>query len=269
MSHENIKKVEKMLDLGGGISIWRVHLDALREQDKNARVMPLEKFERLTANIGKDKRLESLPLVTPVKNQADNDEFLIISGHHRVRAARSAGLQFIYVMSLDENLSHDQIRAKQLAHNALSGFDNLDVLAELYKEIEDVNEKLASGITDMDLQIDAPILHAGDIEVNFDFETLSILFMPKQANRFDEILSTIEPESKIYLADKADFERMKTQIQEVSKRENIRNMSAIMARILDIVEKYHKDTPAPVEAEEDKENKKDDGRNKTKKADTD
>jgi len=264
MAHENIEKVEKMLDLGDGISIWKVHLDALREQDKNARVMSLEKFERLTSNIGKDKRLESLPLVTPVKNQADNNEFLIISGHHRVRAARAAGMQFIHVMSLDEELTHDQIRAKQLAHNALAGFDNPDVLAELYAEIEDVNEKLASGITDMDLEIEAPVMHADDIEVDFDFETLSILFMPKQATRFDEILSTIEPESKLYLADKADFERIKAQIQEISKRENVRNMSAIMARMLDIVEKYHNDTPFVVAPEEIKSNKKDGGKTNTK-----
>lgn len=256
MAHENIDKVEKIAELGNNISLWRVHLDAIREQDKNARVMPLEKFDRLTANIAKDHRLESLPLVTPIKNQAGNPEFLLISGHHRTRAARAAGVQFIHVLSLDEELTHDQIRAKQLAHNALSGYDDPDVLAELYAEIQNMDEKLASGLTDLDFQIEAPTINSGDVEVNFDFEVLSILFMPKQARRFEEILSTIDQESTIYLADKADFERMKAQIQEISKRENVRNMSAIMARMLDIVEQYHKQYPAPVVAEENKPEKK-------------
>ena len=252
MAHENVSKVEKLLDLGNNISIWKVHLDALREQDKNARVMPLEKFERLASNIGKDKRLESLPLVTPVKNQGGNNEFLIISGHHRVRASRSAGLQFVHVMSIDEELTHDQIRAKQLAHNALAGFDNPEVLSELYKEIDDVNEKLASGITESDFNLDVPNFKSDDIEVNFDFEILNILFMPKQASRFDEVLSLLEPEAKLYLADKEDFERMKNQIQEISKRENVRNMSAIMSRMLDICEQYHDKFPAPKVVEKPK-----------------
>ena len=263
MAHENLKKIEKLMDLGNNISIWRVHLDAIREQDKNARVMPLEKFERLSANIGKDKRLESLPLCTPFKNQGGNDEFLLISGHHRTRAARAAGLTTIPIMVLDENLTHDQIRAKQLAHNALAGYDNPEVLAELYKEIEDVNEKLASGLTDIDFEIEAPNITSNDVEIHFDFELLNILFMPKQANRFDEILAIIDPSAKLYLADKADFERMKNQIQEISRRENVRNISAIMARMLDIVENYHKEHPFV--AKEEKEN----GKNKNKKGKTD
>ena len=183
MAHENINKVERVLDLGNGMSIWKVHLDALREQDKNARVMPLEKFERLTANIGGDKRLESLPLVTPKKNQADNPEFLIISGHHRIRAARSAQMEFIYVLSIDEELTHSQIRAKQLAHNALAGYDNPEVLAELYNEIDDVSEKLASGVTDSDIELEAPTVSSDDIDVNFNFEIINILFLPKQVKR--------------------------------------------------------------------------------------
>lgn len=246
MAHENIQKVEKLLDLGNNVVIYRVHLDALREQDKNARVMALEKFERLTANIQKDARLESLPLCTPKQNQAGNNEFLIISGHHRVRAARSAGLQFIPIMVLEEELTPDQIKSKQLAHNALAGYDNMDVLTEIYKEIEDVNEKMASGLTELDFQIDAPNVPVDDIEVNFDFELLNVLFMPKQAKRFDEILALIEPSAKLYLADKKDFERLAAQIQEISKRDNIRNISAIMARMIDIVEQYHKEFP-PIE----------------------
>lgn len=240
MAHENIKRVEKLLDLGNGISIWKVHLDAVREQDKNARVMPLEKFERLTANIAKDKRLESLPLVTPIINQGGNSEFLTISGHHRLRAARSAGMEFVYVMSLDKELSHDQIRAKQLAHNSLSGYDDPIILQELYSEIEDINAKLESGIFDSDLNVEMPSIPADDLKFDFDYELLQILFLPKQKEEFEEILKLMETDAEIYLADKADFERMKEQMIKISKNENIRNTSAIMAKMVDIVEEHYK-----------------------------
>ncbi len=243
MIHENRQKVEKLLDLENGISIWRVHLDALREQDKNARIMPLEKFERLTANMKKDSRLESLPLVTPVKN--GHNEFAIISGHHRTRAARAAGIQFIHVMSINDELTNDQIVSKQLAHNALDGYDNNEVLSELYNEIQDINEKIASGLSDMDVKIEAPSIGNDDIAVGFDFEFLNIMFIEKQSKHFDEVLSLIEPEAKLYLADYKDFDRVKNTIQEISKRDDIRNIAAIMARMLDIVEKYHSDTPLP------------------------
>ena len=119
-------------------------------------------------------------------------------------------------------------------------------------KLKNMDEKLASGLTDTDFQIEAPAINSGDVEVNFDFEVLSILFMPKQARRFEEIISTIAPESTIYLADKADFERMKEQTKKFLKEKNVRNMSAIMARILDIVEQYHKQYPAQVVAEEKK-----------------
>ena len=260
---DNRKKVEKLLDLGDGSSLWRVHLDALHEQDKNARVMPLEKFDRLTANIAKDKRLESFPLVTPSTSQGGSAEFSIISGHHRVRAARAAGLQFIPVISLDQPLTKDEIISKQLAHNALSGYDNVQILAELYNEMESINEKLASGVAETDFQIEVPSISADDIEVHFDFELLNILFMPKQAQRFDEILGIIDPSAKLYLADKADFDRMKNAIQEISKRDNVRNISAILARMLDIVEEYH--TAHPYTPPEEKKPEKKQKEKKSKK----
>jgi hypothetical protein len=253
----NRERVEKLLDLGNGLSIWKVHLDALHEQDKNARVMPLEKFDRLVANIGKDKRLESLPLVTPSVSQGGHKEFKIISGHHRTRAARSAGIEYIHVMSIDEELTENEIKSKQLAHNALSGYDDPEILAEIYNSIDDLSAKLASGVSDTDFEIEVPKVSSDDIEVSFDFELLNILFLPKQANRFDEVLKLIEPTAKLYLANLEDFERMKNAIQEISKRENVRNISAIMARMLDIVEHYHAQTPFTPPEEKQKKKPKD------------
>lgn len=240
MAHENISKVEKLLDFSNGTSIWRVHIDACREQDKNARVMPLEKFDRLTHNIAKDKRLESLPLVTPIVNEAGNKEFLIISGHHRIRGARAAGLEFVPVFSIDEELTRDQIRAKQLAHNALSGYDDHATLAEIYAEIEDINAKLESGIFDKDLDFEMPSVRADDLQLDFDYEILQVLFLPKYKEKFEEVLKRLENDAEVYLADKADFERMKNEMITISKSENIRNVSAIMAKMVDIVGEYYR-----------------------------
>ena len=52
----------KVLELGNGLELWKVHPSTLREQDVNARSMSKPMFERLSLTIARDKRLESLPL---------------------------------------------------------------------------------------------------------------------------------------------------------------------------------------------------------------
>lgn len=228
--------------MGNSIAIWKVGVDLLREQDKNARVMSPDKFERMKGTIAEGKRLESLPLCVIKKNVAGNEEFHIISGHHRTRAARAAGLREVFVMVLEEDLTHDQIRAKQLAHNALTGYDDPVLLAELYAEINDINAKLESGILDGELDMDLPPIRADDVMFDFDFEMLQILFLPKQKEKFDEVLGLLDKDATPYLADKADFERLRNVLAEMSGRENIRNVSALFARMLDIVEAHYQTT---------------------------
>jgi len=244
---KEIKKTEKLLDLGNGMAIWKVHLDALRERDKNARIMSKDTFERLSKNIENDKRLESLPLCT--FNKEREGEFLILSGHHRTRAARAAGLQTIYILVIEEELTKDEIVAKQLAHNALVGYDDQQILTELYAEINDVNARLESGLTDIDLQTDFPSVSTYDIGVSLDYEALYILFLPSQVQKLEEILGGLEPEARKYIADKADFERMKESALEISKRKNIRNIAAIMSVMLNIVEEYLEKNPPEEEAD--------------------
>lgn len=231
---------EKVLNMGNGMSIWKVSVDLLREQDKNARVMSPDKFDRLTENIKRDKRLESLPLCVLSRNEAGNEEFHILSGHHRTRAARAAGMREVFVMVIEEELSRDQIRAKQLAHNALSGYDDPLLLQELYSEITDIDAKIASGILNGELDFDMPSLQADDITFDFDYEMLQILFLPKQKEKFDEVVGLLEKDADVYIADKADFERLRDQMVDISQRENIRNASAIMARMIAIVEQHYK-----------------------------
>ena len=226
--------------MGNGIAVWKVDVDLLREQDKNARVMSPDKFERMKGTIAEGGRLESLPLCVIQKNTAGNEEFHIISGHHRTRAARAAGLRKVFVMVIEEELTHDQIRAKQLAHNALTGYDDPVLLAELFSEIQSVEAKLESGIFDGDIDFELPSIRADDIVFDFDYEMLQILFLPKQKEKFDEVLNLLKKDAEVYLADKADFEKLRGVLAEMSGRENIRNVSALFAKMLDIVEAHYK-----------------------------
>ena len=112
MAKTDIPAPEKKFQLSENMSLWSVHLDSLRERDINARVMEEDKFKRLAENIKDSSELESLPLVTPVPGR---DEFYIISGHHRTRAARQANVMVIYVLCVDRELSRAEATVAEIA----------------------------------------------------------------------------------------------------------------------------------------------------------
>ena len=242
MAHENVAKKERVLDLGDGRAIWKAHLDALREQDRNARVMSAPKFERLVENVRKEKGLESLPLCLLQTNQGGNEELAIISGHHRCRAARAAGLTEIFVLVIERELSRDEVVAKQLAHNALAGEDDPQVLAQLYAEIESIDAKLESGILDDELTFDIKSVPVDEVALAAEHELLFVMFLPRQYARFEQALAALEPSAQVLLADYADFDRFKEAAQKVAKRDNVRNTAAILARMTDaVLERYSDD----------------------------
>lgn len=141
---------EKILDLGNGLELWKVTPSALREQDVNARSMSKVMFERLSQTIARDKRLESLPLCAKRERGLE-----IISGHHRVRAATAAGISDLFAIVDTIGLSRSQIAAKQLAHNAIQGQDNDQLLAEIYQQIKDAESKLEAFV---DAKLDVELL---------------------------------------------------------------------------------------------------------------
>lgn len=245
MAHPNMEKREKIAELGQGLSIWLVHLDTIREQDRNARIMSMEKFTRLTENIKKDQRLESLPLTYNPDPANVETYFELVSGHHRMRAARKAGLQEVYVLNEERERSRSEIVAKQLAHNALNGRDDEHMLAELYKAIEDVEAKIASGVTDADLKLTESTVAVDDVFFDLSYEQLNILFLPRDFQRFEQVLAKLEDGARVYLADKADFERFKAEAHAVNRRFRVVNTSAVMAKMLDLLEAH---LSLPVEA---------------------
>ena len=132
---------EKIYDMGTGLIIAKVQIDKVREQDINARIMKKEMQDQLTANIKNRGQLESLPLL------AEKDGVLeIVSGHHRIKSARAAGMKEIIAIIDVSGLSRSKIASKQLAHNAISGFDDPSVLREICKMLDDVDDMLESFI---------------------------------------------------------------------------------------------------------------------------
>lgn len=234
------KQYEKLMDIyDGSISIYKVNVNWLKEQDKNARVMDPEKFDRLSANMKKGGRLESMPYCHMEESENGVFDFRIISGHHRVRAARHAGIEELVVMVENKDISRDEIISKQLSHNSLSGKDDDQLLKELFDEIENLDLKLDSGIKDEEFKkIDTNVDYK-PVKLDMDFEVVNLLFLKKDYKNYEQLLQTLDKDAKVEVVDHEQFEPFKAMIQKVFKHEDVSNATAAFVRIIDIVKSHY------------------------------
>lgn len=224
---------EKMLDLGRGLEIWRVDIDELKEQDINARSMPKPMFDRLTATIKNDERLEALPFCALTENGLE-----IVSGHHRTRAYRAAGLRDLFAIVDVTGLSRDKIKAKQLAHNSIQGEDNEQIVQQIYQSIQDADVKLEAFI-DHKLDVDVPKIKIDDIIVDIKYRTVLLTFLPSEQEFFEEIAKDINlTYDQIYLAELEKFEDFKKIINRVSEEYDIRSMATALNKMTEITAEY-------------------------------
>ena len=176
VAEEQKAKYEIIYDMGTELYIAKVQLAELKEQDINARIMKNEMQDQLTANIKNRGQLESLPLIALMGEKLE-----IISGHHRVKSAREAGLKEIIVILDKSGLTRSKAASKQLAHNAISGFDDESTLREIVKLMDNVDDMMESYIGKEILE--EPLEQFDKLNtpaVQFDFKTIAFAFLPNR-----------------------------------------------------------------------------------------
>jgi hypothetical protein len=225
---------ERLLELGDGLEIWRIAPMRLREQDRNARVMSPQQFAALVRNIAKRKALESLPLVHKV-----GDEFFIISGHHRVRAAIQAELPALLVLVETRPLTRSEVVAKQLSHNAIAGHDDPAMLRQLLAEIQDIDALVESAVDKAAIEkLTAVKVTVPDVKVDYDWKTLIFTFLPTQVEDLEALCDQVKGHDVIGVVDAAIYERFVTAMRKLGKADNIRSIGALVYRMMQITEEY-------------------------------
>ena len=214
-------------DMGAGLLIVKVQLDRVVEQDVNARIMKNEMQDQLTANIAKRGQLESLPLLAEIGNKIK-----IISGHHRIKSARQAGMKEIYAILDVSGLTRSQEAAKQLAHNAISGFDDNSTLKEIVKMISDVDDMLESFVgKDILSEPMAEFEKLISPSVQFDFRTITFTFLPHQLQNLEALIKHLEKQG-CELIGVADLEHGQKFVETLTKYQqfqDVRNVGAAIA----------------------------------------
>jgi len=223
--------------------------------DKNARYMKAETFKNLADNVKDDGDLSSIPLC----NWAD-DKLLVLSGNHRVMAAKEAGIEEIIIMVDTRDLTREQRIAIQLSHNALVGEDDPIILKELWAEIEKIDLKYYTGLDDKTLAELNKVVVQNLSEVDLSFRTILFLCLAKEVERLDGIMASIKDrlESKnspIYTADLADYDRYMDALAKTQASYNIRNTATALMVILDIFERHETDLAEGWQNAEDRKDK--------------
>ncbi len=188
----------------------------------NARYMKPEEYEKLVSNIKKDGQLTSVPFCF----YNENHEIEVLSGNHRVMASIDAGLNEIEVMLCKDKLSKEQALAIQLSHNSIAGQDDEELLKKLYGELENLEFKEYSGLTDEFVN------YCKEIEKDFKVPTLSyqalnLLFLPDEIEELKQVLKNISDllSSNHILSSKKDYDNYLETTTTISKCLNIKNPS--------------------------------------------
>jgi hypothetical protein len=221
------------LRLDADLVVRLVPIAELREQDVNAQIMQPRHFDRLVENIKERGQVESLPYV---HRPGDEGPYVIISGHHRVRAARQAGLKEIPCMVELRELRRSQVVAKQIAHNELHGDPDKEILARLIVEIDDAGDLLSTGL-DPDLlptvDEEAPTLINPHVE--YDWRMVTLVFLPEQLAGLDDLVKLIESKTELLgVAERSQFAEFSTAVLNYGRAYNIRSMATTISMLVEL-----------------------------------
>ena len=217
--------------LEGGLEIWKLQIASIKEQDINAQVMDDRHMKILTSNIKDRGALESLPYI-----YKDGDTFQIISGHHRVRAANEAGMKTVYALVETNPLTKSQITSKQIAHNEIVGTTDSEVLAELIKQMDEVDDMIASGLPEEMLNSIKAESQTIDIpQLSFDWRVINFSFLPTQLRDFETLVKAMDSKTEMVgVADIEQYQAFCDALNKYGRTVNVTSISTVVSLLTEI-----------------------------------
>jgi hypothetical protein len=216
-----------VMPIAEGLVIKWVDVAALKEQDVNAQQMQPHLFDRLTENIRIRGMLESLPYCHQPNGEGP---ISVVSGHHRTRGARAAGIRMVPAIVDYIPMARSRITAKQIAHNELHGSPDEEILRQMVATIDNVDDMLMTGLDEEYL----PAVEADDTTLliphaEFDWRMITMTFLPKQMKDFQDVIALIDKDSELVgIADLDQFRSFSTALLDYGRIRNIKSMSAVV-----------------------------------------
>lgn len=219
----------------------KVSVDLIAEAEENANVMSENDFQTLCDNIGVSG-LSSAPACY----RKEDGTFVIISGHHRVRACRKLGYKRIGILYAEESdLTNDEIIAIQLSHNSLHGEDDKNILKKLFAQIESIDFKKFAHIDIDEIgSIPSNTLSFQPVQENY---TLSVVLYRDAFEAFDELIGDVRIASQksdiVIVANGDETENVLLKLKTALFREkDIRSSNVAFATILKMAQEKLKES---------------------------
>lgn len=211
----------------------KVDINLIDEADMNANEMTGEDFAQLCDNIGKSG-LSSVPSCY----KKENGRFVMISGHHRLRACKKLHYKTIGILyCLESELSKDEIIAIQLSHNSLHGHDNTSILKKLFEQIQSVDFKQFAHVNIDEIPpVSTDGISVFALKENFVF---TVVLYPDSFENLDELFGDIREQASksdaLILANEKENERLLLKLQtEIGKQYDIKSPSISFAKLLEL-----------------------------------
>lgn len=202
--------------------------------------MTADQQARLTDNIQRDGVLTSLPLVWLMQDEAgvptsDPVVYEIVSGNHRVKSAREAGLTEIDVIVIENYITPSRRVEIQLAHNAVGGQDDMSVLETLYEGL-DLGGKEYSGLTDNVFDSLRSLSLTGFNVDGPSYQEINLTFLPEDATQFEELVARAKKASKVihHAAHLDDYDKMFDVIVKTKEQMNIQNSAVAIGLVAEL-----------------------------------
>ncbi len=216
------------LEVGPSLFIELVSPDELHEQSINAQVMDPRREERLAANIAARGQLESVPYCS---RPNDVGPRWIISGHHRVRKARQVGIAKIPILLDVLPMTRSEVRAKQVAHNELTGHSDPEILRHMVAEITTADDLLTTGLDESFLSAAAepsPVLTMPAVAV--EWRAVALAFLPAQFEDVKALVDALDGSQQLLgLAPLPEYAAFAAALGKFARIKEIRNMSTAIA----------------------------------------
>lgn len=221
------------MEMGNRWKYEKVDINLIDEADMNANEMTGEDFAQLCDNIGKSG-LSSVPSCY----KKENGRFVMISGHHRLRACKKLHYKTIGILyCLESELSKDEIIAIQLSHNSLHGHDNTSILKKLFEQIQSVDFKQFAHVNVDEIPpVSTDGISIFALKENFVF---TVILYPDSFENIDELFGDIREQASksdaLILASEKENEKLLLTLQtEIGKQYNIKSPSVSFAKLLEL-----------------------------------
>lgn len=232
------QELDRLNGLLAGVTPYRLGLappGEFKPADINARFMNKNTYDQLVGNIKKDKNLSSVPFcwVDP------GGEIHTLSGHHRVDAARDAGIELVLFLYTDQELTEEQRTAIQISHNSLVGEDNPDILKLQWESIRTLDMKLYSGLDDRVLKTFEPVDLSAYNEKDLRFKIIELMFLPEEIEELKQDLDKITRSARLrWVAPQELFENFTQTLMTFKDATRIFNTATAFAEMVRVTRMY-------------------------------